>query len=195
MAKNSNNKINDFDIPLIKDNVSNSILTQNKKVELKTEEKAKLFEYFVINPINLLNKSRKAYNLKEEKGIDFTQKGLRQIIKQIYDFDNNDKFYMLKPTDTINKMSEWYKNGEFPCNDVVIMERICIKNTYGNSKIPALIWFVRNCLCHGNFEVVLIGKSKKYLVLEDNTSTIVRGRGCIQINTLFNLINAILNYE
>lgn len=202
MAKkkeNSNdNQIDDIHYPNIflnENGVSNSILASNEKCCLSKDEKAKLLDYFVINPINLSEKSRKYYDLKLHKNVDFKCKKLREKLQKIYDFDNNDLFCLLKSSSNINLMSEWFENGIFPSDEIISLEKICIKESYGRSKIPALIWFVRNCICHANFEIVTIGKNKKYIVLEDNTGTVIRGRGTILLKRLFELIETILDFE
>lgn len=182
-------------IPLDDYGKPNSILTINTNGALSKDEKAKLFDYFVVNPINLSERSRKFFDLKSEKNIDFTCKKLRDAILKIYNFDDNTLFCLLKPTSTINVISEWFENGIFPSDEVVSLERICIKSTYGRSKIPALIRFVRNCICHGNFEIKIIGKNKKYIVLEDNTGTVIRGRGSILLKRLFEIIETIHNFD
>lgn len=181
-------------IPLNENGFSNSILAINKNCQLNKEEKAKLLEYFVVSPINLIEKSRKAYDLKANKDIDFSNKGLRKALSNIYDFDNNEVFKLLKPDNTTNTIAEWYMNGTFPSDQIISLERMCIKNSYGNSKVLAMIGFIRNCICHGNFEIYIIGK-KKYIVLEDNTGSFIRGRGCIMLSKLFKFIETILNYN
>lgn len=194
VKKSKNNGADKYDDINIKNgDVSNSILTINNKVNLNLELIGKLYLYYVIMPVNLpLTKTRKTYQLKEERQLDFFDTDFKKAINAIYNFDDPNKFCFLKPCDTENKMGVWFTNGQFPSNEDISLERICIKNTYGlGSKIPALFDFVRNCLCHGNFEVHQIGKNK-YLVLEDCKSSVIRGRGTIKIQTLIDIAEYII---
>ena len=148
------------DIPLKDGDVSNSILVENNKVNVRNEVIGKLYLYYVISPVNLLQKSRKSYQLKERRRLEFSNSEFKKEINKIYNFDDSEKFCFLKPSDEENKIGVWFTNGKFPSKEEITSERICIKNTYGlASKIPALFDFVRNCLCHGNFEIREIGKS------------------------------------
>lgn len=182
------------EVKLFIDGISQSILVRNSEDNLNNSEYIKLIKYFVIYPVNLKNTSRKYYDLQDKKKVNFNNSKLRKKINEKYNFDDDSKFYMLKPSDEVNFISEWYKNGEFPETSIISMEKICIKNTYEDSKISSLFHFVRNCICHGNFEIVIIGKSKKYIVLEDNTGSIIRGRGCIMLKTLFDIVEVILSF-
>ena len=172
MAKKKENKKNNGsdkynDIPLMDGDISNSILVENEKINISQEIIGKLYLYYVITPVNLPLKTRKSYLIKEKRQIDFTNPGLKKEINQIYNFDDCGRFCFLEPKDNENKMSIWFKNRKFPSNEEITLERICIKKSYGNgSRIPALFDFVRNCLCHGNFEIRKIGKFY-YLILED----------------------------
>ena len=182
------------DVPLKTNDKSNSILETCQDGLLSKDEKIKLFDYIVLHPINLEEKSRGAYVLKKEKDIDFSNKHLKEKILNIYNFDDVEKFHMLSANDKDNYIEKWFINGERPNNDCISLERICIKNTYGNSKIKGLFWFVRNCVCHCNFDVIAIGKNK-YIILEDNTSKIIRGRGIIELKKLFKIVEAIKEFE
>lgn len=183
------------DVPLVANGKSNSILKTCSDELLTKYEKIKLFDYFVLHPINLEEKSRGAYVLKDRKGIDFSNKNLRKEILKIYDFDDEEKFYMLSSSDTKNYIEERFTNSEQPSTECISLERICIKNTYGNSKIKGLFWFVRNCICHCNFDVFIIGKNKKYIILEDNAGSIVRGRGTIELKKLIKIVEVIKEFE
>lgn len=183
------------EIYLIDNGINNSILTNDSNCSLSIQEKAKLFTYYVVEPINLNLKSRKYYDLKSNKNVDLKNKKLESILRNIYDFNNTEKFYLLKSGDEINKMGEWFENRKFPSIETITLERICLKETYGSSKVTSLFSFVRNCVCHGNFEIVQIGQKKKYLVMEDNYGGYIRGRGCISLNTLFSLVEAIKNFS
>ncbi len=197
MAKKKENKKNNGsdkynDIPLMDGDISNSILVENEKINISQEIIGKLYLYYVITPVNLPLKTRKSYLIKEKRQIDFTNPGLKKEINQIYNFDDCGRFCFLEPKDNENKMSIWFKNRKFPSNEEITLERICIKKSYGNgSRIPALFDFVRNCLCHGNFEIRKIGKFY-YLILEDCESLVIRGRGTIKIKTLVDIAECIM---
>ncbi|MDD7622124.1 MAG: hypothetical protein SOY33_03555 [Candidatus Onthovivens sp.] len=180
------------DILLMDGDISNSILVVNNKMNIYLKNLGKLYLYYVVTPVNLPLKSRKAYLIKESRQIDFSDAELKKEINQIYNFDNNDLFCFLEPKDIVNKISKWFTNRKFPSVEEITSERICIKNTYGKgSKIPALFDFVRNCLCHGNFEIRKIGNIN-YLILEDCESSVIRGRGTIKIKTLIDIAECII---
>lgn len=194
-SEHKNNSVNKYnDINKRDCNISNSILVVNNNVDLKLEIIGKLYLYYVILPVNIpLTKTRKAYQLKEKRMLDFLNSDFKNEINKIYNFDNPEKFCFLKSSDIENKMNCWFTNGQFPSIEEITSERICIKNTYGlGSKIPGLFDFVRNCLCHGNFEVIKIGKKDLYLVLEDCESSTIRGRGTIKIETLISIAEYII---
>ena len=51
---------------------SNSILVVNNKVNIDLKNLGKLYLYYVVTPVNLPLKSRKAYLIKESRQIDFS---------------------------------------------------------------------------------------------------------------------------
>lgn len=59
------------DVPLKTNDKSNSLLETCQDELLSKEEKIKLFDYFVLHPINLEEKSRGAYALKKGEGYLF----------------------------------------------------------------------------------------------------------------------------
>ncbi len=128
------------EIPLTEKGLSNSILTNIYFECLSKDEKAKLLDYFVVEPINLKETSRKFYDLKKEKGIDFKNKKLRKTVIEFYPF-NDEKFHLLESKEKTNLMCEWFENGKFPNDEQIEEEKICIKNTYGSSKLVSLIKF------------------------------------------------------
>ena len=164
--------------------LKNSILFETKN-QLNKDDKYKLFDYYVLRPINLRDVSRKSINFKLST---LTNEDKRRLMS-IFDYLNDEHFNISRDTQTIES---WFSNGMCPSELEIEKERICILDSYvSNSRIPSLYYFVRNCLCHANFEVISV-KNNSCLILEDNDKSYIRGRGIIKVKTLINFAECLL---
>lgn len=163
----------------------NSILFQTN-IALKEVSKRKLFDYYVLRPINLENISRKSIKIR----LNTLKSKEKERIKQIFNYLNKEVFVISKDSKTIEK---WFANGMFPSVSDNTLERMCILDTYksSSSPVPSIYFFVRNCLCHGNFEVKNV-RNDQWLVLEDNDKTYIKGRGIVKVNTLISFAECFL---